>query len=115
MDNGSLLVAAMAEQAKALIQKSKAADSHLPQALHPQHLLWMCDQIAMHAEEWPATKLHRWLGFVQGAMMANRMLDFKGAKAMFDDAKDSYGGCDDDLVDHLDPNSSFELELGGES
>ena len=44
-------------------------------------------QIEEHAEDGPATKLHRWIGFVQGAMLANRMLDLDGLKAMFDDAK----------------------------
>jgi hypothetical protein len=32
---------------------------------------------------------------------------------MFDRAKIAYPETDDDLVDHLDPNSSFELDIGG--
>ena len=116
MDNSSLLIVAMADQCRSLIRKSEKADSDLPQALRPNHLLWMCDQIESHTEDWPATKLHRWIGFIQCGMLANRMLDFDGAKAMFDEAKNAYGGSgdDDDLIDHLDPSSSFELDIGGE-
>jgi hypothetical protein len=64
----------------------------------------MCDNIQQHAEHWPSTKLHRWIGFVQAGMMANRMLDLDGAKAMFDKAKNAFGEIkeDHDLVDHLD-------------
>ncbi len=50
-------------------------------SLQLKHLLWMCDRIETHAEGGPATKLHRWIGFVQAAMLANRMLDLDGLKA----------------------------------
>lgn len=116
MDNASLLIVAMAEQCRSLLQKTTKADSDLPRALHRNHLLWMCDRIQKQAEEWPATKLHRWIGFIQAAMMANRMLNFAGAKTMFDEARAAYGtnGADENLLDHLDPASSFELDIGGE-
>ena len=116
MDNASLLAVAMANQCRALIQKSEEAASDLPQALHPMHLLWMCQQIEDNAEELHPTKLHRWLGFVQCAMMANGMLDFEAAKTMFNEAKNAYGISDedDDLVDHLDPASTFKLDIGGQ-
>jgi hypothetical protein len=74
----------------------------------------MCDKIEEHAEDGPATKLHRWIGFVQCAMLAHRMLDLDGAKAMFDEAKVAHGETSEDLLDHLDPTSSFELDIGGE-
>lgn len=116
MNNASLLVVAMAEQCRALIKESMKSTPGLPQALHPKHLLWMCNQIEEHAEDGPAIRLHRWLGFVQCGMMANGMLDFEAAKSMFNEAKNAYGssGDDDDLIDHLDPNSSFELDIGGQ-
>lgn len=116
MDNARLLIVAMAEQCRALMQKTSRANWDLPQPLHRNHLLWMCDHIEKQAEEWPVTKLHRWIGFIQAGMLANRMLDFAGAKAMFDEARDAYGanGADENLLDHLDPSSSFELEIGGE-
>lgn len=116
MDNSTLLILAMAEQCKALIDKAEFDDSTMPQALHSKHLLWMCERVSKHAGEWPATKLHRWIGFVQCGMMAIGVLDFDGAKSMFDEAKNAYGGHgdDEDLLDHLNPNSSFELEIGGQ-
>jgi hypothetical protein len=116
MENANLLVVAMAEQCKALIQQSTQADTDLPKALHPYHLLWMCERIKKHAGEWPSTKLHRWIGFIQCGMMANQMLDFQETKVMFDQAKNAHGssGEDEDLIDHLDPESSFKLDIGGQ-
>lgn len=112
----SLIVVAMAERCRDLIQRSDETDCLLPAALQHKHLLWMCDCIEEHSEDWPPTRLHRWIGFVQCAMMANRMLDLAEAKAMFNKAKIAHAESseDHDLVDHLDPDSSFELELGGE-
>ncbi len=51
MDNWQLVSCAMAEQCKALIQKTKQADTNLPTALHPHHHLWMCDRIEKHADD----------------------------------------------------------------
>ena len=73
-----------------------------------------CRKIEENAEDGPVTQLHRWIGFIQGAMMAHRMLDLDGAKAMFDQAKIAHGETSDDLLDHLDPNSSFKVDIGGE-
>ena len=118
MDNTTLLVTAMAEQCKSLILESDTSDRGLPKALQPKHLLWMCKQIQEHAEDGSATRLHRWIGFVQAAMLANRMLDLDGLKAMFDQAKGAHGETSEDLedlIDHLDPTSSFEFDIGGES
>lgn len=116
MEQADLLVVAMAERCKALIEGAKSIDAGLPQALHPNHLIWMCERIGEQAEEWPVTKLHRWIGFVQCGMLANRILDFGGAKAMFDDVQKAYGGSgeDEDLLDHLDPGNSFKVDIGGE-
>jgi hypothetical protein len=116
MEEHKLLIVAMAEQCRDLITQSEETQLGLLPTLRPKHLLWMCDNIQQHAEHWPATKLHRWIGFVQCGMMANRMLDLDGAKALFNKAKNAYGeiGDDQDLVDHLDPTSSFEMEIGGQ-
>ena len=114
MDTTSLLIRAMAEECKGLILEWSKPDLDLPEALQHKHLEHMCDRITKHAEDWSATKLHRWIGFVQCAMMANRMLDLDGIKAMFDKAKNAYGETSEDLFDHLDPRSSFELDIGGE-
>jgi hypothetical protein len=47
----------------------------------------MCDRIEKHAADWPDTKLHRWIGFVQCAMMANGILDLASTKKMFDSVR----------------------------
>jgi len=114
MDNAKLIVVAMAEECRSLIQKWETPDLSLPKALQPKHLLWMCNTIEAHADVAPATRLHRWIGFLQCAMMAHRMLDLDGAKAMFDKAKIAHGESTEDLLDHLNPQSGFELDIGGE-
>lgn len=114
MDDANQLVVAMAQKCRGLIQKWETPDVDLPKALQPKHLLWLCDKIDENAEDDPATRLHRWIGFIQGAMMAHRMLDLEGAKAMFDQEKMAYGETSDDLLDHLDPSSAFNVDIGGE-
>jgi hypothetical protein len=46
--------------------------------------------------------------------MANRSLDLEEAKQMFNRVKKRSGETAQDLLDHLDPDSPFEFELGGE-
>jgi hypothetical protein len=82
------------------------------------HLEWMCDQIEELAEAGRATKSHRWLGFVQAAMVAHRMLDLAGLKAMFDEVKRDHQEIAEefaDPMDHLDPKDAFEIDIGGEA
>lgn len=116
MEHANLLIAAMAETCRDKIRESENADPGLVRELQPEHLLWMCDRIEQHAEDWPASKLHRWVGFVQCGMMANRIVDLAEAKTMFNEAKKAYGtaGDDEDLRGHLDSASDFEMEMGGE-
>jgi len=106
----------MAAKCRDVIRASNEEERSLPKALHPQHLLWMCDQIQEHAQTSPVTKLHRWIGYVQAAILANRMLDLEQIRAMFDEVKKSHrvSGDDQDLVDHLDVDSSFKLDVGGQ-
>jgi hypothetical protein len=117
MDQTNLLVRAMAERCLNIIEdKPKDVRFGLPDALVPDHLRRMCKLIVKHAEDWPAIKLHRWLGFIQAGMIANLMLDLDGAKAMFNQVKCEYGPIakDQDLLDHLDPTQSFVFEVGGQ-
>lgn len=112
MDNTNLLVA-MADECKLIIAECQPAKSDLPKALQPKHLLWMCNEIERRATECPTTQLHRWIGFIQCGMMANRMIDMESARVMFDKAKIAHGDTGEDLLDHLDTRSSFELDIGG--
>jgi hypothetical protein len=117
MEQAKLLIVAMAEKCRGMLQDAEGTQQNLPPSIRPKHLLWMCDQIEKHAEEWPGIRLHRWIGFVQSGMVANRVLDLDAAKAMFNDAKNAYGELadDPDLIDHLDPNRAYEMDIGGES
>jgi hypothetical protein len=122
MDNQTLVIAAMAKECADLLE-TKQPNSTLPKTLQPDHLLWMSRQISHYADDWPATKLHRWIGYVQGGMVANRMLDFDGAREMFKRVRKAFQGIDvdqdqkdlKDLIDHLDPENPFRLEIGGEA
>lgn len=116
MDDNRLIVAAMAARCQEAIRSSNEEEKGLPKALHPRHLLWMCDQIQKHAQDASVTRLHRWLGFVQAGILANRMLGLEQIKAMFDELKKSHSPSneDQDLIDHLAVDSSFRMELGGQ-
>jgi hypothetical protein len=116
MEDTRSLVTAMAAKCRDLIRGSNEEEKRLPKALHPKHVLWMCDNIFTHAQEWPVTKLHRWIGFVQAAILANRMLDLEQIKAMSNEVKKEHrvSSQDQDLIDHLDVDSSFKFELGGQ-
>ena len=117
MDNTSLLAVAMAEQCRRVIQEWDQPAPVLPKALQPKHLLWMCIKIEEHVEDGPVTKLNRWIGFVQAAMLANRMLDLEGLKAMCNNARRAHGETSEDfedLTDHLDPTGSFAFDIGGQ-
>lgn len=110
------LIAAMAVRCRSLIQSSEPRNSALPNVLSARHLIWMCHQIETNADNWPDTKLHRWIGFIQCGLIANQMLTLEDVKKMFDQAKNTHnrGGVDEDLVDHLNLDNQFELEIGGQ-
>lgn len=110
------LATAMAQRCAALIGEHGGSNGELAKPLRPQHLLWMCRRIELHAGEWSPAHVHRWIGFIQSAMLANRMTDLEGLKSMFDEAKRDYGAPEEDLdlLDHLNPDSFFEFEVGGQ-
>jgi hypothetical protein len=116
MNQSDLLTLAMAAKCREMLEQSGQPVLDLPAALRPKHLLWMCAQIELNAESWPMTKVHRWIGYIQGGMIANRILGLDDAKKMFDIAKNSYGASSDDpdLVDHLNVATAFEIEIGGQ-
>ena len=117
MRNSKLLIVAMSQRCIDLILQSHPGEHNLPEVLHPPHLLWMCDQITKNAETWSELRLHRWIGYVQSGMLANRIIDYEEMKDMFNEAKNAYGANEDDLdlLDHLDPHNTFRLDIGGES
>lgn len=116
MEDTRLLIAEMAAKCQVVIRGSNEEEGSLPKALHPKHLLWMCEQIRKHAQGSPETRLQRWIGFVQAGILANRMLDLEQIKAMHDEVYKSQGVSseDRDLIDHLDVKNSFEFDIGGQ-
>jgi len=117
MNNKRLLAQSMARECLTTLRTSDENEWTLPRPLHLKHLLWMCEAINEHSNHWPIAKLHRWIGFVQAGLLANRMLTLKQLKLMFDKSKAKYGipDEDDDLIDHLDPTNAFELDIGGQA
>lgn len=115
MDDSAVLMTAMAEKCKAILGTWDEPLVMLPQPLQPAHLEWMCDMIEQHAEDWPPVKLHRWLGFIQCALLANGMVDLQGVRSMFDATKIAHGGPGADLLDHIDATNTLEFDIGGES
>jgi len=116
MEDARQMIAEMAAACREAIRGSNQEENRLPNALHPKHLLWMCAQIRRHAQSSPVTKLHRWIGFVQAGILANQMLDLDQIRGMFDAVKRSHGVASDDqnLIDHLDVDNAFKLDLGGQ-
>ncbi len=108
------LMTSMIEQCTEMIQRAGESQLEQPKALQREHLLWMCARMREHVRDWPAERLNRWIGFVQAGMIANRMLDLDGARAMFDRMKIAFGSAGQDLLDHLDPDSMFEFDIGGQ-
>lgn len=113
MNDEQLLIRAMAAECERLVLESEFTDSTLPDSLQQSHVRWMCIKVEKHAGDWPVSKLHRWIGFIQCALLANQVLDLDGLKSMFDKAKIAYSGMDDDLLDHLNPEDPFEIDVGG--
>ena len=113
MDKSALLVVSMAEECSKVIDQWQEVDLSLPGPLRREHLLRMCQRIEKHADDWPISRLNRWVGFIQCALIANRVIDLTEAKGMFDRAKVAYPEIDEDLVDHLNPSDSFGLDIGG--
>jgi len=113
MENAELM-AVMIERCRDMILEHDEPRLDLPAPVRPRRLVAMCNRMTEHVDDWSPAKLNRWIGFIQCAMIANRMIDLDGAKGMFDQAKRAFGGASQDVLDHLDPAQSFELDIGGE-
>lgn len=94
------LIVDMAQKCLHTMRHSDKEVGQLPQPLHPKHLVWMCEQVVENAEHSSLTKLHRWLGFIQAGLLANRMLTLEHLKHMFDEVKSrhNYDAHDEDRI-----------------
>lgn len=51
-----------------LIDRTATHDEHAEETSIP-YLMWMCHEIINH-KRWDESKAHRWIGYIQGAMVA---------------------------------------------
>jgi hypothetical protein len=105
---------AMIERCRDMIREHGETTPDLAPPLRPKQLLARCDRLLQHVEDWPDVRIHRWIGFVQAGMLANGIVDLEGAKSMFTDAKKAFGETSADVLDHLDPDDTFEFDVGGQ-
>lgn len=88
-----------------------------PDATQPSNLLRMLNRLVEKAEkeEWPDTKIHRWLGYVMGCLTAHGITTESCLREIVGDSKKYFEEQeDDDLKAHNDPDSMFRLDIGGE-
>lgn len=63
------------QRCAAILEKAGPAHAAEPDGCGRSHLLWMCASAQEHASEWPIDKLSRWLGFIQGVMTFQGLLN----------------------------------------
>jgi len=114
MQQHELMMVAMAEKCGQLLQESQTTNATLATVLQPAHLQWMCGQLQKHAEHWPQAKQHRWLGYIQAGLVAHGIIDLPKVKSMFDDAKVAYSDACGDWLEHLDHESAYKVDIGGQ-
>jgi len=88
-----------------------------PLEVQPKNLLRMCHRIEEKAveDEWPDTKLHRWIGHLHGCMLTLGIVDIDRLKEIMSQAKKVFGEKEDEeLKDHCNPDNFFSLDIGGE-
>lgn len=66
-----LLAATIAESIKNQLDDNSCWTKANPNAppTSEQYLIWMCEQIICNPD-WPEDKAHRWVGFIQGVLVA---------------------------------------------
>lgn len=47
-----------------------------------RHAYWMLYSIEVMIDDWPLTKCHRWLGYVQSIMIHNKLINLEQARDM---------------------------------
>lgn len=79
-----------------------------------EHALLLSHQVEQYVLQWPATRLHRALGFIQGVLVSRGCSSLEEQCTLLERLQIGFPECRDrDLADHLDPRQPFELELGG--
>ena len=120
MENPTLLAIQIAEELEQQILEWQTAfdiELDVNEDTHPDHLLRMLEKLVHKAnhDEWSDTKLHRWLGWVMGCMACHNIAGLDRLKEIVSHAKLHFGEIEDDELDeHNNPDSSFNLDIGGE-
>lgn len=55
-----------------------------------EHLHWMCEEMENNSEDWPVSKLHRWIGYVQGQMVLMGITDLETEKDVVRELKKQF-------------------------
>ena len=106
-----LLAVEIARHCEEIILEFKATLG--PGLLRTRHLLEMCEKIEKNADDWPVTKLHRWIGFIQGCLVMAGLTTIEKESQFVRETKQKITETvDEELKDHHDSDNHFELELG---
>jgi len=109
-----LLAKELAEVLKELIEERKSGVYPSQKEAHPDYLIEMCDKIINNHEGWATTRLHRWLGHIQGCMFSQNLTNLKEQLEIIGKLKKEFPESDYDLVDHRNDDDFFEFDIGGE-
>ena len=97
------------------MEAAKAAD--VEEHTTPPHIKWMTIQVQEHFDDpgWSICKLSRWNGIAMGCIVANMFASAQTTQEIVHRAKLSHGEqVDHDMIDHLDEDYPFELDLGSD-
>ena len=101
------VAAACHEQLELLAANSAGRDAAVQCALS------LCRNLERRVDKWPETRLHRALGFIQGVLVARGASSYEEQMARIDKLKVAFPeDADEELQEHLDPESPFWLDLG---
>lgn len=60
---------------KEIIVERRDEIPQMPQKCAPDHLVRLCNEALDNAQNYPFDKLSRWIGFIQGVLCANGVID----------------------------------------
>ena len=113
------VVHGLEEHIKVWTSKHSNESLDVPEDSKPLHLLKMCkivrEQAFEESSDFPVSKLHRWIGHIQGCLITTKVATVDQIKEIMRMAKLAFGEKPDtELMRHLDPDSPFFLDIGGE-
>ena len=67
-----------------------ADGNSLQEALRPSYLMWMCETVIAKKDEWVATRLHRWIGYIQAGLLLSGITGLEHEKDRVRDLKKEF-------------------------